>query len=65
MIPKLKNDWLSTYSANISVWIPAQAINFGYVRPMYQVLFANAVGLGWNSILSYKTYKKVSQDKSE
>ena len=51
---KLKKDWWETVRANWFVWIPAQAINFGFIRPHYQVLFSNIIGLNWNTYLSFK-----------
>jgi protein Mpv17 len=59
IIPKLKADLVSTIFANFSVWIPAQLINFGFVHPSFQVLFANIVGFFWNIYLSKSTNKKV------
>ena len=53
---KLQNDWWSTTQANWSVWIPAQFLNFRYVPPQFQVLFANFVGLLWNSYLSFVSH---------
>ena len=53
---KLQNDWWPTTQANWSVWIPAQFINFRYVPPQFQVLFANFVGLVWNSYLSFVSH---------
>mmetsp|Transcript_20984 Transcript_20984/g.30275 ORF Transcript_20984/g.30275 Transcript_20984/m.30275 type:complete len:188 (-) Transcript_20984:60-623(-) len=56
IIPKLKADLLNTVIANNAVWIPAQFINLGVVPKQYQVLFANFVGLFWNTYLSWITF---------
>jgi hypothetical protein len=41
-----------TLLANWTVWPAAQLINFMFIRNELQVLFANLVGLGWNTFLS-------------
>lgn len=56
---KLKADWGSTVVANFALWVPAQFINFKFIAPVYQVLFANIVGLFWNVYLSAATNKTV------
>lgn len=53
---KLKADWFPTVVANYSVWVPCQFINFRFVPPHQQVLFANFVGFFWNMYLSYTCY---------
>lgn len=58
VIPKLKADVVSTVLTNNAVWIPAQFINLGIVPPQYQVLFANFVGLFWNTYLSWVTFQE-------
>lgn len=55
---KLQTDWWPTVQANWSVWIPAQFVNFRFIPANLQVLFANVVGLVWNSYLSYMSYRK-------
>ena len=52
---KLNNDWWDIIKTNWAVWVPAQAVNFGFIPPQYQVLFSNFIGLQWNIYLSYKT----------
>lgn len=56
---KLKADWFPTTVANFALWVPAQFINFKFVAPVYQVLFANVVGLFWNVYLSAATNKAI------
>lgn len=56
---KLKADWFPTVIANFALWVPAQFINFKFMPPQYQVLFANVVGLFWNVYLSAATNKAV------
>jgi hypothetical protein len=58
IVEKLQADVVTTVLTNNGVWIPAQLINLGLVPPQYQVLFANFVGLFWNTYLSAVTYRK-------
>ncbi|KAJ0412655.1 hypothetical protein ATCC90586_002285 [Pythium insidiosum] len=53
---KLRQDWWSTVKVNWVVWVPAQLINFRFVPGNLQVLFANVVGLFWNSYLSFVSH---------
>ncbi|GLD98456.1 hypothetical protein PINS_up007153 [Pythium insidiosum] len=53
---KLRQDWWPTVKANWVVWVPAQLLNFRFVPGNLQVLFANVVGLFWNSYLSYVSH---------
>lgn len=39
--------------ANWSLWVPAMAVNFGFVPLKYQVLYGNVVALLWNVYLSW------------
>lgn len=55
---KLKADYWDTLKANWVLWIPAQLLNFGLVPAPFQVLFANVVGLFWNTILSKQAFKQ-------
>jgi hypothetical protein len=57
IVEKLKADVVTTVLTNNGIWIPAQLINLGLVPPQYQVLFANFVGLFWNTYLSAVTYR--------
>ena len=58
IVDKLRADWFSTVLTNFSVWLPCQVINFRYMPPELQVLFANAVGFFWNIYMSYMANKK-------
>ncbi len=62
---KLQSDVVSTVLANNGIWIPAQLINLGLIPPQYQVLFANFVGLFWNTYLSAVTYAKRTHKSEE
>ncbi|DAZ98631.1 TPA: hypothetical protein N0F65_000826 [Lagenidium giganteum] len=53
---KLADDWWPAVKTNWAVWVPAQLINFRFVTGSLQVLFANVVGLFWNSYLSYVSH---------
>ncbi|XP_047323263.1 protein SYM1 [Impatiens glandulifera] len=59
VVPKLKQEWVSSLIANWQLWIPFQFLNFRFVPPQFQVLFANVVALVWNVILSYKAHKVI------
>jgi len=58
---RLQNNIPSIVVANWVLWIPAQMINFKFVRVEYQVLFSNAVALIWNAYLSYSSKRTNSQ----
>jgi hypothetical protein len=52
-IPSFLNQmWWPTVKANWSLWVPAMLINFKFVPPNTQVLFANVVAYFWNIYLS-------------
>lgn len=42
---------------NWKIWPIASTINFWFMPVQYQVLFANFVGLIWNMVLSFITWK--------
>ena len=66
IIPTIKKEWFPALLANWSLWIPGNFINFRFITPKYQVLFANAVALGWNGYLSWSTHRKEeSKDEGE
>ena len=52
----LSNGWWSAVKSNWLLWIPANFINFRFVVPRFQVLFANAVAVLWNTYLSWATH---------
>jgi peroxisomal membrane protein 2 len=60
VVPKLKQEWLSSVIANWQLWIPFQFLNFYFVPQKFQVLAANFVALAWNVILSFKAHKEVT-----
>lgn len=51
-IENIKSSYWRVLSLNEQTWIPAQAVNFELVPVQYQVLFVNAVAIGWNVLLS-------------
>ncbi|CAO2179615.1 unnamed protein product [Urochloa humidicola] len=59
VVPKLKQEWLSSVLANWQLWIPFQFLNFYFVPQKFQVLAANFVALAWNVILSFKAHREV------
>lgn len=64
ILDKLRSDWLPTFSANLTLWVPSMFFNFRHVPPQFQVLFSNCVGFFWNIYLSWATYKvKVKAEK--
>lgn len=52
-----KNKFEETLLSNWKIWPLASTINFWLMPVQYQVLFANFVGLFWNMLLSYITFK--------
>ncbi|KAJ0967079.1 hypothetical protein J5N97_023996 [Dioscorea zingiberensis] len=59
VVPKLKQEWVSSVVANWQLWIPFQFLNFRFVPQQFQVLVANFVALAWNVILSFKAHREV------
>ena len=57
--PAIKREWFPALLANWGLWIPGNFVNFRFVAPRLQVLFANVVALGWNSYLSWASHRKV------
>lgn len=53
----VKSKIWETMKTNWLIWPAATTINFWFMPLKYQVLFANFIGLFWNIILSYITYK--------
>nr|GEW82283.1 protein SYM-1 [Tanacetum cinerariifolium] len=62
VLPKLKQEWLSSVIANWQLWIPFQFLNFRFVPQQFQVLASNVIALVWNVILSYKAHKVVTKE---
>lgn len=48
----IQRSYVAVLIANQKTWIPGQLINFHFINPEYQVLFVNAVNVGWNTYLS-------------
>jgi len=59
IVPKLKQDFASTVTANWNIWIPFQYLNFRFVPLNLQVAAANVVALLWNTYLSWASHKEV------
>ena len=53
----MKENYTAAVTMNWAMWIPAQLINFKFVPPQYQVLFANFVALFWNAYLSWASHQ--------
>lgn len=51
-IENVKLSYFSILMMNEKVWTIAQAVNFELIPVEYQVLFVNAVSIGWNTYLS-------------
>ena len=47
---------------NWELWVPAQCLNFLLIPVPMQVLFANMVGLVWNTYLSIVAHGNHSED---
>lgn len=56
----LKSDWAKSVKANWVLWVPAQFVNFRYVAPQHQLLFANVAALAWNVWFSFLTRPKAA-----
>lgn len=57
IVPHLKANYFDTVLVNWKLWIPANFVNFRFVPPHFQVLWANAVALIWNTYLSWSSHK--------
>jgi len=51
-IEYIRRSYTSVLILNEKIWTIAQAINFELIPVEYQVLFVNAVSIGWNTALS-------------
>lgn len=58
IVPHLKENYVDTLFTNWKLWIPGNFVNFRFVPPQFQVLFANAVALIWNTYLSWSGHKE-------
>ena len=58
--PALRSDWASSIRANWQLWVPAQFLNFRFVPPTHQLLFANVTSLAWNVWFSFLTRPKAA-----
>lgn len=56
----LRSDWASSVRANWVLWVPAQFLNFRFVAPQHQLLFANVTALVWNVWFSFLTRPKTA-----
>lgn len=54
----LRRDWAGSITANWQLWVPAQFLNFRFVPPQHQLLFANVTSLAWNVWFSFLTRPK-------
>ena len=57
---RLRKDYVDLLSGNIAIWTPAMFISFWRVPPSYRVLFANIVGIAWNTYASWVIGKRVT-----
>ena len=48
----IQKSYVAVLLANQKTWVPGQLLNFHFIDPEYQVLFVNAVNVGWNTYLS-------------
>lgn len=48
----IRRSYVAVLLMNQAVWVPGQLINFRFVPTEFQVLFVNAVNVGWNTYLS-------------
>ena len=52
-VKECKSKIKETMMTNWKIWPAATLINFYYLPPQYRVLFANFIGLFWNTYLSW------------
>jgi hypothetical protein len=64
-VQALKDSFLDIYKSNLMLWPAAMLINFSFVPPQFQVLYANAVGLIWNSYMSFMANDNDSSEATE
>lgn len=57
IVPSISREWFPALLANWALWIPANFINFRFLAPKFQVLFANVVALAWNGYLSLASHR--------
>lgn len=48
----IKKSYVAILLMNQKVWVPGQLLNFAVIPVEFQVLFVNAVNVGWNTYLS-------------
>lgn len=53
IIENIKEKFLKIYAYDCALWPAAQAINFGFISPVYRLLYINTISVLWNSILSF------------
>jgi len=51
-VENVKQNFLTTYLVDLSVWPMIQTVNFKYVPGDHRVLFVSAMSIGWNAFLS-------------
>lgn len=56
LVETWRTKMIPTLKANYTLWPPAQAINFTFIPPKFQVLYINCVAILWNSIVTYITH---------
>eukprot|EP00937_MAST-01D_sp_MAST-1D-sp2_P003945 g3945.t1 len=62
---EVKKAWWPAVTGNWGIWIPAQLINFRFMPPNLQVLFANVVGCVWNVYLSWVAHGGAGESSAE
>lgn len=63
IVPKLRQDLLSTVTANWVLWLPGQFINFRFISPKFNLLFSNIIALVWSTYLSWAGSRKVPEQQ--
>ena len=53
----LSREWMPALFANWFIWIPGNFVNFRFITPKFQVLFANSIALVWNAYLSWASHR--------
>ena len=51
-VDTLRDRLAPTLTANLALWVPAQALQFAVIPLRHQILFVSVIGFGWQTVLS-------------
>ena len=55
---EIKEKFLTIFLLDLSVWPPAQFINFTFVPPQFRVIYVSGITLVWDTVLSFVKYNE-------